>query len=105
MIEDWSWACWPVLPRGFNPSMALPRLINEIVRATGTMAPFLSRAGGFYHLRPLIACVQVFPDFVVIERGSADAPSFQLEDGASGSTVGRLRQSVRHWRTRLVGQG
>jgi hypothetical protein len=102
IIEDWSWACWPILPRGFNPSMALPRLINEIVRATGTMAPFLSRAGGFYHLRPLIASVQVFPDIVVIERGSADASSVRLENGASGSSVGRLRETFRRWRNRLL---
>ena len=94
IIEDWSWACWSNLPADFNPSMtklpagmglsdlSLPRLICEIVVSAGKMEGFLSQSDGFLSLKPIIADVHVYPDFVVIERGEADPAAigqFKLE--------------------------
>jgi len=82
IIEDWSWACWAGLNM-LNPSMhplavsqacsqrKLTKLIMEISMATGTMDGYLKQEAGFLAFRPLIACVHLFADFVVVERGDA----------------------------------
>jgi predicted O-methyltransferase YrrM len=82
VIEDWSWGCWPSLPLDFRPhGSELPRLVNELTNAAGSMTPFLVGARGTQTIEPLIAAVQVYPDFVVVERGPAAFPSndFTLE--------------------------
>ena len=93
IIEDWSWACWSGLPADFYPAagplpagmvraeVELPQLIFEIVQTTGKMEHFVIYTDGLQTLKPLIANVSVFPDFVVVERGEAEAApgDFKLE--------------------------
>ena len=80
IIEDWSWACWSRLPDGFLPvGTELPALIFQLVEATGTMDKYLVGEGSSQTIRPLIANLTVYPDFVVVERGDADtAPGGDL---------------------------
>ncbi len=83
IIEDWSWACWPDLPIGQLPvGTELPAFVFQLVEATGTMDRSLIGTGSSQTLRPLIASLAVYPDFVVIERGEAEvsmSKDFQLE--------------------------
>ena len=77
IIEDWSWACWSGLPDGHLPvGTELPPLIFQLVEATGTMDKYLVGEGSSQTIRPLIANLTVYPDFVVVERGEADPVSF-----------------------------
>jgi predicted O-methyltransferase YrrM len=92
IIEDWSWAQWSSLAEDYNPSglplpakmsrdqIELTRLVAEIAIATGKMEGFLSEVDGFVRLQPLIGNVQVFPDFVVVERGPATLEPGQTLD-------------------------
>jgi hypothetical protein len=50
----------------------LPALIFHLVEATGTMDKYLVGEGSSQTIRPLIANLTVYPDFVVVERGDAD---------------------------------
>jgi hypothetical protein len=113
IIEDWSWDCWPGLAANYNPSMAtrpagltraasaLPRLVGGIVLAAGEMADFLVESDGILALKPLIANVHVYPDFVVIERGEADVATFNLDRERPGPPEGRLRRAIK----RIAGLG
>jgi hypothetical protein len=77
IIEDWSWGCCPHLPVDFPlpHGTELPKLIAELIEATGSIARSLPVAGATAPLRHLISMMEVFPDFVVLERGSGDSPS------------------------------
>jgi len=79
VIEDWSWGCWPGLPLDFPipHGTELPRLVAELVNATGSIARTFVDDGRLRVLattNPLIAMLEVHPDFVVLERGTGKAP-------------------------------
>ena len=76
VIEDWSWGCCPYLPMDFTlpHGTELPRLIAELSEAPGSIARSLPVGGVTAPMRPLIAMMEVFPDFVVLERGPGDSP-------------------------------
>ncbi len=76
IIEDWSWGCWPSLPLDFSlpHGTELLRLIAELSEATGSIARSLPVKGVTASMWPLITKMEVFPDFVVLERGPADPP-------------------------------
>jgi cephalosporin hydroxylase len=102
VIEDWSWGCWPGLPLDFMPhGSELPRLVNELTNAAGSMAPFLVGARGTHTIEPLLSAVHVYPDFVVVERGPAVLPAsndFALER----YTTRRPQPGWRHRARRLI---
>jgi hypothetical protein len=76
IIEDWSWGCWPNLPTDFPlpHGTELPKLIAELNEATGSIARSLPVKGVTASIRPLIAMMEIFPDFVVLERGPGESP-------------------------------
>jgi SAM-dependent methyltransferase len=81
IIEDWSWGCWPKLPLDFGlpHGTELPRLVGELAEATGSIARSLEGKGPLATIKPLIATMEVYPDFVVLERGPGDSPAeFEL---------------------------
>lgn len=103
LIEDWSWGCWPGLPLDFflQHGTELPKLVHELTNAAGSMSPFLVGAKGTQTIEPLIATVQVYPDFVVVERGPAilpDSNDFALER----YTTRRPQPRWRHKARRLI---
>ena|SRR5436190_4239463 len=102
VIEDWSWGCWPGLPVDFMPhGSELPRLVNELTNAAGSMLPFLVGARGTQTIEPLISAVQVYPDLVIVERGPAALPAsndFTLER----YTTRRPQPGWRHMARRLI---
>jgi hypothetical protein len=76
IIEDWSWACWSGFKQGILPDGSeLPPLVFQLIEATGSMCGYLEGSGHAQTVKPLIANVTVYPDFVVVERGPADAPA------------------------------
>ena len=77
VIEDWSWGCCPHLPLDFPlpHGTELSRLIAELNEATGSIARSLPIGEGVTaSMKPLIAMMEIFPDFVVLERGPGDPP-------------------------------
>ena len=112
IIEDWSWACWSNLPVGFLPvGQELPRLIDEIVNATGSVERTFVTVDGVRRMEPLIANTTVYPELVVIERGNADTASAggfeldkyvtaspQLQASASSKVTAQGRSWLRRWR-------
>lgn len=82
IIEDWSWGCWPGLPLDFDlpHGTELPRLVAELAEATGSIARALVGSGPLATIRPLIAAMEVYADFVVLERGPGEPPAeFSLD--------------------------
>ena len=83
IIEDWSWGCWPQLPLDYPlpHGTELPKLVSELMEATGSIARSLSKHGPMAQIRPLISMMEIFPDFVVLKRGVGDPPvgGFQLD--------------------------
>lgn len=87
IIEDWSWGCWPNLPKLSHPDgTELPQLVHQLTDAAGSMQRFLKQGvpgeSHLWALQPLIASVTVYPDIVVVERGPAEASEvvdFDLE--------------------------
>jgi hypothetical protein len=70
--------------------------------ATGKMEDFLVEAGGLLELRPLIANVHVFPDFVVIERGSAELNELRLDKYGMKEPPRRLLRPMLNGTRRLL---
>ena len=76
IIEDWSWGCNPSLPVEFSlpHGTELPKLIAELNEATGSKPWAMPVEGMTLSDQPLISMIEVFPNFVVLERGPSDSP-------------------------------
>jgi hypothetical protein len=98
IIEDWSWGCWSNLEYGFLPvGTELPALIFQLVEATGSMDKYMVGEGPSQFIRPLIANIAIYADFVVLERGPAIIPptmDLRLEDCISRSL--QLAQNLKY---------
>ena len=58
----------------------LPRLVAELTEATGSLARSVGGECVLASLRPLISMMEIYPDFVVLERGVGDpAAPFLLD--------------------------
>lgn len=80
VIEDWSWGCWPQMPKDAHPSgTELSPLVHRITDTIGSMTRFLSETDqGNYELSPLIASVTITADLLFVERGPV--PADQVRD-------------------------
>ena len=79
IIEDWSWGCRPNLPPDFPlpHGTELMKLVSELMEATGSLVRAFTGNGVMGQIRPLISNMEIYPDFIVVERGVGDPP----EDG------------------------
>jgi cephalosporin hydroxylase len=83
IIEDYAWGCVPHLPLDFPlpHGTELLKLVTELMEATGSKVRAITGHHITGRIHPLISKMEIYPDFVVVERGDGNPPEggFKLE--------------------------